>query len=423
MRRVAVHLPSISTLTIEGGTGGGGRAAIVSNNGDDLKYIRCLQPPRRSCHTIVMNTFNTQTGSTATATATAAAFRHRRLVSTSTVLGIERGGDVDGGGGGGGDGDGDGIDCNDDSNEEYISNDYQKVYIAVGSNMGDRYGNIMNALTKLEESTIRDDLGNLSPQPPPKSSTTDTATSPLDEQSHPLIRNIRTSFLRETPPMYLTDQPSFLNGAVELQTRLSPHALLRRLKSIERRLGRDLDHGVRNGPRPVDLDILLYTDGTTVASPRLQVPHPRINEREFVLQPLLDLDHHLEQGTLTLQGQDGTKTVGHMLRDLLELNEPEGGTGGEDAVHVLPLPRGRMLGFRGTVVMGILNATPDSFSDGGKYVDSVDVAVEHALRMVEDGAGIIDIGGESTRPGAKEVATDLELDRVIPVIQKLREGK
>jgi dihydropteroate synthase len=76
------------------------------------------------------------------------------------------------------------------------------------------------------------------------------------------------------------------------------------------------------------------------------------------------------------------------------------------------------LGERG-VIMGILNVTPDSFSDGGKFIDA-NAAVTQALRMIEEGAEIIDVGGESTRPGAAEVAADEEMARVVPVIEKLR---
>jgi dihydropteroate synthase len=72
------------------------------------------------------------------------------------------------------------------------------------------------------------------------------------------------------------------------------------------------------------------------------------------------------------------------------------------------------------IVMGILNVTPDSFSDGGRF-DRVERAVEHALQMQEEGADIIDIGGESTRPGAASVTVDEELERVIPVIRALRQ--
>ena len=69
-------------------------------------------------------------------------------------------------------------------------------------------------------------------------------------------------------------------------------------------------------------------------------------------------------------------------------------------------------------IMGVLNVTPDSFSDGGRFLDPAR-ALEHALRLVGEGAGIIDIGGESTRPGATPIATDEELRRVIPIVRAL----
>ncbi|MFB0847390.1 dihydropteroate synthase [Paenibacillus oleatilyticus] len=74
-----------------------------------------------------------------------------------------------------------------------------------------------------------------------------------------------------------------------------------------------------------------------------------------------------------------------------------------------------------TIVMGILNATPDSFSDGGRYIDPI-AAVARALEMIAQGADIIDVGGESTRPGAPAVSLEEELERVIPVIRALRQA-
>ncbi len=73
-----------------------------------------------------------------------------------------------------------------------------------------------------------------------------------------------------------------------------------------------------------------------------------------------------------------------------------------------------------TYVMGILNVTPDSFSDGGKY-NQVENAVSHALQMIEAGADIIDVGGESTRPGHTEISVDEEISRVVPIIRAIRE--
>ena len=84
--------------------------------------------------------------------------------------------------------------------------------------------------------------------------------------------------------------------------------------------------------------------------------------------------------------------------------------------------RGKSLTFgERTWIMGILNVTPDSFSDGGRYLD-VSRAIAYAHQMIEDGADIIDIGGESSRPGASPVSTDEELARVLPVIEALANG-
>lgn len=80
----------------------------------------------------------------------------------------------------------------------------------------------------------------------------------------------------------------------------------------------------------------------------------------------------------------------------------------------------RILDLDRPQVMGILNLTPDSFSDGGSYLDR-EVALRHALQLVQDGATIIDVGGESTRPGAAEVSEQQELARVVPVIELLRQ--
>lgn len=80
--------------------------------------------------------------------------------------------------------------------------------------------------------------------------------------------------------------------------------------------------------------------------------------------------------------------------------------------------KGKEFIFNQSYVMGILNVTPDSFSDGGLYINTDD-AVNHGLEMIDDGADIIDIGGESTRPGSEIVNEDEELERVIPVIDKI----
>ena len=97
------------------------------------------------------------------------------------------------------------------------------------------------------------------------------------------------SSLRETDPVGYVDQPQFLNGAAAVDTNLPARALLDRLLAIERRLGRDRAASPRHGPRTIDLDLLLYGD-ERVEEPGLVIPHPRLHERLFVLEPLVELD-------------------------------------------------------------------------------------------------------------------------------------
>jgi 2-amino-4-hydroxy-6-hydroxymethyldihydropteridine diphosphokinase len=107
------------------------------------------------------------------------------------------------------------------------------------------------------------------------------------------IEVVGVSSLRETDPVGYEDQPRFLNGATELSTELPPQELLERLLAIERRLGRVRREGTRFGPRTIDLDLLLYGQ-ETVEEPGLTLPHPRLHERRFALEPLAELDSALE---------------------------------------------------------------------------------------------------------------------------------
>ena len=106
-----------------------------------------------------------------------------------------------------------------------------------------------------------------------------------------LIGARRLSSLRETEPWGVLDQPPFLNAAAELETELGVRELLDRLLAIERQLGRIRD-ARRWGPRTIDLDLLLY-GSETIDVPGLTVPHPRLHERRFVLEPLVELEPEL----------------------------------------------------------------------------------------------------------------------------------
>jgi 2-amino-4-hydroxy-6-hydroxymethyldihydropteridine diphosphokinase len=129
------------------------------------------------------------------------------------------------------------------------------AYVALGANLGDREATLRAALELLD--------------------------------AHEAISVEAVSSLRDTEPVGLEEQPRFLNGAARLTTTLTPRTLLDVLLEVERRLGRTRE-GVRFGPRTVDLDLLLHGD-ERLAEPGLTVPHPRLHERPFVLEPLHEL--------------------------------------------------------------------------------------------------------------------------------------
>ena len=130
-----------------------------------------------------------------------------------------------------------------------------RAYVGLGANVGDR------------EATLERALGLLA--------------------AH--VDVVGVSTLRETEPWGYVDQPPFLNGAVAVETALTPRELLDVLLTIERELGRVRGEGPRYGPRVVDLDLLLFGDDV-VDEPGLTVPHPRLSERAFALEPLAELD-------------------------------------------------------------------------------------------------------------------------------------
>jgi 2-amino-4-hydroxy-6-hydroxymethyldihydropteridine diphosphokinase len=132
-----------------------------------------------------------------------------------------------------------------------------RVYIGLGSNLGDREANLDRALDVLDGSI------------PPSL--------------------IYCSGFYETEPVGVIDQPNFLNAVASVDpAKLSPREVLDRLLEIERELGRDRSKEQRWGPRIIDLDLLLYGD-EVIDEPGLTVPHPRLAERRFVLEPLVEL--------------------------------------------------------------------------------------------------------------------------------------
>jgi 2-amino-4-hydroxy-6-hydroxymethyldihydropteridine diphosphokinase len=135
-----------------------------------------------------------------------------------------------------------------------------RAYVGLGSNLGDREATIRRAVELLG--------------------------------ARPGIEVLAVSTLRETDPVGYEDQPRFLNGAAALEVDLPARGLLDELLAAERELGRDRSREQRWGPRTIDLDLLLYGH-ETVDEPGLTVPHPRLAERQFVLEPLCELDPDL----------------------------------------------------------------------------------------------------------------------------------
>jgi 2-amino-4-hydroxy-6-hydroxymethyldihydropteridine diphosphokinase len=125
-----------------------------------------------------------------------------------------------------------------------------RAFVGLGSNLGDREGTILAALSRLDGV-------------------------------------VAVSVLRDTDPVGFEDQPPFLNGVAALETELPPRVLLDRLLEVERSLGRRRE-GPRFGPRTIDLDLLVYGD-LELDEPGLTIPHPRLHERRFALEPLAEL--------------------------------------------------------------------------------------------------------------------------------------
>jgi 2-amino-4-hydroxy-6-hydroxymethyldihydropteridine diphosphokinase len=136
-----------------------------------------------------------------------------------------------------------------------------RAFIGLGANLGDRAETIRSALAELSGT--------------------------------PGVELVAVSALLETEPVGPVAQPSFLNGVAVVDTSLEPRELLDLLLAVETRHGRDRAAVPAQGPRPLDLDLLLYGDAE-IGEEDLQIPHPRLHERAFVLDPLLEVAPGLE---------------------------------------------------------------------------------------------------------------------------------
>lgn len=279
--------------------------------------------------------------------------------------------------------------------DEFIINKDHIAYIAFGSNKGNALKNITKAIEFLEQYEIKVSA---------------------------------TSALYTSKPMYFKNQNDFFNGVLKIEFNdKSPHELLKILKKIEyEHINRVKEFD--NGPREIDLDILLYDD-ISINTSDLTVPHKSMLERTFVLQPLCEL---IQPDFIH---PVSAEPIHDHLKQLLLGNPNEQIQESSNLIQVTPIPRffennkpiENLLNFDQidnklqTIIMGIFNTTPDSFSDGGKnYNLNENEISEKILKLVNDGAKIIDIGGVSTRPGSLEPNEEDELNRVIPIIKIIR---
>ena len=250
------------------------------------------------------------------------------------------------------------------------------VILGLGTNQGDRIENLRKALSYLKL---------------------------ISE-----IKIIQISSVYKSNALLLENAPKswdqfYLNIAISCQTKLQPLELLRVIKTIETKMGRQTS-AIIWAPRIIDIDILAWCN-KKVISRELTIPHPELHNRPFALWPFIDLafkwhDYISEPNTINIILENLTKW-GSKFDGAAPLNTHK-------IAHRVDTPQ----------LLGILNITPDSFSDGSNN-QTTEQALEHAIRLFNYGADLIDIGAESTRPNAEEVSAELEWQRLAPILHAI----
>lgn len=222
----------------------------------------------------------------------------------------------------------------------------------------------------------------------------------------------------QVSPVYISDAllpenaPSewdhpYLNLTLRCETTLVPLALLETLKKIESRIGRKPE--VRHwGPRIIDIDILAWND-VIIHTDTLTVPHENLQTRPFALWPLADI---APLWKFPLEGKNHGKTAAEMVESWGSRFSGNAPFHTKQLYQRVDAPQ----------LVGIVNVTPDSFSDGGQFIDP-DKAAHHAIQLVNDGAEILDIGAESTAPSAQPLDPATEWQRLEPVLTAIRDAK
>lgn len=230
------------------------------------------------------------------------------------------------------------------------------IYLGLGSNIGNRRTSLADALKQLQENGFKIDK-----------------VSPLVESPALLMAEAKPEWNRP-----------YLNLVVRGETKHPPHELLRLVKKIEQKLGRNLS-APRWSPRPIDIDLLLWGD-QQIDTNELVIPHPRMCQRAFVITPLL----HLAPECVIPGKRLTVQQISQQIR---------------------PIP----------LWMGIVNLTPDSFSDGGVH-DDLSVLEQQLDGWIRAGVQLLDFGAESTRPNAEAVSDQQEQQRlndVFPMLKRL----
>lgn len=253
------------------------------------------------------------------------------------------------------------------------------IVLGLGSNIGDRLSHLRAALKRLRQLPAL----------------TIKQISPIYQSEALLPEN--------APPDW--NQP-YLNCAISADTSLSPHDLLVELKKIEWSIGRKPEKR-HWGPRILDIDILVFHN-EILRTDALTVPHENLLERPFALWPLADVYPEWVCPLPHFSGQ----TVEMLIK-------PWGSRfDGRAPFRTTQIPHR----IDTAALMGILNITPDSFSDGGLFLNS-DLAIEKAKSLVHQGAEILDIGAESTAPHATPITPEEERKRLSPILQPLIQAK
>jgi len=245
------------------------------------------------------------------------------------------------------------------------------IYVSIGSNLGNRLENIRRAMNLLKKKIF------------------------IKMKCFPIL---------ETEAITPYDAPikwskPFLNTIVSGESSLLPEDLLKKLQEIEAELGRP---AVRKKwePRIIDIDVLLWDD-LIMETPSLVIPHPEICNRPFLVHLLALINPLLRYPDVASCQRFRNKTFGEIARSFSNIAECF-----DNALTAYPQ------------LVGVVNVTPDSFSDGGRYFDSRQ-AIKKALELASDGATVVELGAQSTSPGATIIDSEEEYLRLVPVLDGL----